>query len=113
MIMAFFIGFSYATFFLDTLSPRQLEGFATTPIAEVQHQKKRLRDLLLNVSRIFFKCLAMGRYSLADTRYDSPQRVRIRLTKAAAVNEMSRSIPHLAGFSRFFEPEMLIDSPIG
>jgi hypothetical protein len=108
MIMAFFIGFSYATFFFDTLSLRQLEGFATTPIAEVQHQKKRLKDLLLNVSRIFFKCLAMGRYSLADTRYHPPQRVRIRLTKAA-VNEMSRLIPHLTGFSRFFEPEMLID----
>jgi hypothetical protein len=91
MIMAFFIGFSYALGFFNIISCQRLDCFAFG--AAQQHQRKNLQGLRLNFPKIFFK------RSMIDQQCDgadlfAPLRKRGRVQFAQAKEgEMSCSIP--------------------
>jgi hypothetical protein len=99
MIMAFFIGFSYALGLFSIVFCQCLDCFAFG--AAQQHQEqlqmKNLQGLRLNFPKILFK------YSVIDQQCDRAdgfvsvlKRGRVQFTQAKE-GEMSRSIPSLIG----------------
>jgi hypothetical protein len=92
MIMAFFIGFSYALGFFDIISCQRLDCFAF--FAAQRHQRKNLQGLRLNFPKIFFKRSMIDQLRhIADLFAPLRKRGRVQSTQAKE-GEMSCSIPN-------------------